>query len=29
MVKASDHVYVLPRTYTCHTDLPAKNITGT
>ena len=29
MVQASDHVYVLPRTYTCHTDLPAKNITGT
>ena len=29
MVQASDHVYDLPRTYTCHTDLPAKNITGT
>jgi hypothetical protein len=24
MVQATDHVYVLPRTYTCHTDLPAK-----
>ena len=29
MVEASDHVYVLPQTYTCHTNLPAKNITGT
>jgi len=24
MVQASDHVYVLQRTYTCYTDLPAK-----
>jgi len=24
MVQASDHVYVLPKTYTYHTDLPAK-----
>ena len=29
MVQASNHVYVLPQTYTCHTDLPAKNITRT
>ena len=29
MVQASEHVYVLPRTYTCHTDLQAKNITST
>jgi len=27
VIEAPDHVYVLGKTYTCHTDLSAKNIT--